>query len=139
MTVQKILSPVGFVLTAGSPCQQVSNTQYDCETLMDAPEGRNCVILFESFTADVNTHDRKFSYLTALFLPKDGWWRVSFGATEEGHGATRSRDLVPRPHHHLRGHCDTRQERKTRYQGSKEMTQCAIHGVSVCGQCVCVC
>lgn len=47
------------------------------------------------------------SYLAAFFLPKDGRWRVTLGATEEGYGATRSCDLVPWPNHDLRGHCNT--------------------------------
>lgn len=56
------------------------------------------------------------SYLAAFFLPEDSWWRISFGATEEGYCATRRCDLVSRPNHNLRGHWHT-QNRDARLAG----------------------
>jgi len=53
-----------------------------------------------------SSQSQQVSYLAAFFLPEDGRRRVSFGATEEGYGATRGCDLVPRPDHDLRGHCN---------------------------------
>lgn len=45
--------------------------------------------------------------LTSFFLPEDGRWRVSPGATEKSHGATWSCDLVTWTNDHLRRHCNT--------------------------------
>lgn len=47
---------------------------------------------------------RKHPYLASFFLPKDSRRWVALRAAEEGHGATRSRDLVPWSDDHLGRH-----------------------------------